>query len=238
MDVDVLAAPEEQRGRALAVGLHVADAADDDLVVTAGQRVLDGALDDRDHVREPGGTGWPALVADLVPGGRQPPAGEVGGQVPLPVAEHVDRERPVAPDGLERRALEVEADEHQGRLKRQRRDRVRGRPDRLAVRPNRGHDRDPGCEVTHRLAQPVRGDPRRVHVGDVAGSVVNSGHDLRLSIGKGKHGLQHKNPYVMIFPWRSPRPRSRAALPVELGAARTVGAGPHVQTVTRIEPCQ
>jgi FMN reductase len=227
----VPAAPEKKRVCPVAIRLHVPDAADDDLVVTAGHGVLDGALDDRDHVRQPGRTGRPALVPDLVPDGRQAPAGEVGGQVVLPGAEHIDRERPVTPDGRKRLALEVEADEHQWRLKRERRDRVRGCPDWLAVRPDRGDNRDPGGEVPHRLAQLGRGDLRRARVPDLACSVVNSGHGLRLSTGNGESDMQHKNPYVMIFPleitrrtfdtaapsrgssWCGPYGRRRAACP-------------------------
>src|ERR1700730_3602502 len=215
----VLAAPEQERLRSLAVRLHVPHPADDDLVVAAWQGVLDGALDDRDNVRQPGRASWPAVVADLVPDGRQAPAGEVGGQVVLPLAEHVDRERAVAADGRERRAAQVEADKHERRLKRERRDRVRGCPHRLAVRPDRGDHRDPGGEVAHRLAQLGRGDLRLAPVLDLARGVVYSGHDLRLSMvdGKhGKHGVQHKHPYVMVFPRRSPCVRRRGALPVQL----------------------
>jgi hypothetical protein len=108
--------------------------------------------------------------------------------VVLPLAEHVDRERAVAADGRERRAVEVEADKHERRLKRERRDRVRGCPDRLAVRPDRGDHRDPGGEVAHRLAQLGRGDPRLAPVPDLACGVVYSGHDLRLSMIDGNTG--------------------------------------------------
>jgi hypothetical protein len=139
--------------------------------------------------------------------------------VVLPLAEHVDRERAVTADGRERRAVEVEADKHERRLKRQRRDRVRGCPDRLAVRPDRGDHRDPGGEVAHRRAQLGRGDLRLAPVLDLARGVVYSGHDLRLSMidGKhGKHGVQHKHPYVMVFPGGHRACGTRGALPVQL----------------------
>jgi FMN reductase len=234
LSVHVLAAPEEQGGRALAVRLHVPDAADDDLVVAAGQGVLDGALDDRDHVREPGRPGETAVMPYPFPGGGETALGEVGGQVALPVAEHIDRECPVSSDGRESRTAEVEADKHKRRLKRERRDRVRGRPDRLAVRSDRGHDRDPGGEVPHRLAQLGWGDLRLAPVLDLARSVVYSGHDLRLSMVDGERGVQHKHPYVMIFPPEIAGCTRDTAAPSgpALGAARTVGAGPHVQTDT------
>src|ERR1700756_2078416 len=51
LDRGVLAAPEDQGSRAVAVRLGVPDAADDDLVVAAGEGMLNGALDARDHVR-------------------------------------------------------------------------------------------------------------------------------------------------------------------------------------------
>jgi FMN reductase len=236
----VPAAPEKKRVRPVAVRLHVPDAADDDLVVTTGHGVLDGALDDRDHVRQPGRAGRPALVPHLVPDGRQAPAGEVGGQVVLPGAEHIDRERPVTPDGRKRLALEVEAHKHQWRLKRERRDRVRRCPDWLAVRPDRGDDRDPGGEVPHRLAQLGRGDLRRARVPDLARSVVNSGHDLRQSMGNGESDMQHKNPYVMIFPLEITRRTFDTAAPSRASSwcGPYVGAGPHVQAATGCPACQ
>jgi len=44
------AAEEHQRPVGAGGGFHVPDAADDDLVIAAGQSVLDGALEDREHI--------------------------------------------------------------------------------------------------------------------------------------------------------------------------------------------
>ena len=172
----------------------MAHAADDYFVVAAGEGCLDGALDDRDHVREARGPGRSAMVADLVPGGRKSALGEVGRQLALSVAEHVDRERAVIRDGCPGCALEVEAGKHQRRLKRERRDRVRGCPDGLTIRSDRGDDRDPGGEVSHRVAQLSRGDLRPARAGNLACGVVNSGHDLQLSMVNGDCVIRHENP--------------------------------------------
>ena len=67
--------------------------------------------------------------------------------------EHVYHERAVAADRPQGQAAEVEADEDQRRVERQRGDRVGGRAHRLAVGTDRGDDRDPGGEVPHRLAE-------------------------------------------------------------------------------------
>ena len=113
---------------------------------------------------EPVGPRWwltPSQMAE------RPAPGEVGRQLALPVAEHVDRERAVARMAVSVALLEVEADQHERRLKRQRRDRVRGGPDRFAVGPDRRDHRDPGSEMPHRLAQGGRGDLPRIRVSEL-----------------------------------------------------------------------
>jgi hypothetical protein len=76
----------------------VADAADDDLVIAAGQCVLHGALQRREHIIEPGAAGGPAPMLDPVPGRSEAPPGEVPRQVLLRRREHVHHERAVAAD--------------------------------------------------------------------------------------------------------------------------------------------
>jgi hypothetical protein len=97
----------------------VADPPDDDLVVAAGQAVLDGAFQHRQHAVDPGGAGRPVPVPDLFPRGGQAAAGEVRRQLPLPRREHVDDERAMLPDSLQGQAAEVEADQDQRRIQRQ-----------------------------------------------------------------------------------------------------------------------
>jgi MFS family permease len=159
VECGVLAPVEQQRRRAVAARLRVLDAADDDLVIPAGQRVLHRALDDGEHVLEPRTAGGPAAVLDALPGGGQAAPREVGGQVPLPFPEHVDHECPVPVDGLERRAVVVEADEHERRVERERGDRVGGRADRRAVLADGRDDGDPGGEMPHYVAELRRGYP-------------------------------------------------------------------------------
>jgi hypothetical protein len=131
----------------------VADAADDDLVVPAGDGVLDGALQDREHSVQPGAAGRAAAVAHPVPGRGQPPAGEVRRQVPLRRRQHVHHEGAVAADGPQREAAEIEADQDERRVERQRGDRVGGGAHRGAVGADRGDHRDPGREVAHGRAE-------------------------------------------------------------------------------------
>src|SRR5580700_11899212 len=49
----VAAAEEHQRAAGVSAGFRVPDAADDDLVIAAGQCVLDGALKNREHIFQP-----------------------------------------------------------------------------------------------------------------------------------------------------------------------------------------
>ena len=112
----VLAPVEHQWRGLVAIRLGVLDAADHDLVIPAGQRVLHCALDDGEHIRELRTAGRPAAMLDALPGGGQTAPREVGGQLPLPFPEHVDDECAVPLDGLERRAFPVEADEHERRV--------------------------------------------------------------------------------------------------------------------------
>jgi hypothetical protein len=98
----------------------VPHAADHDLVVAAGHAVLHRALQDGEHAVEPGTAGRSVPVPDSVPGRRQPAPGQAGGQVLWPGREHVHDERAVPPDGPERQAAEIEADEDERRVERQR----------------------------------------------------------------------------------------------------------------------
>jgi hypothetical protein len=95
----------------------VPDAANDDLVIAAGEGVFHRALQDRQHVLQARAASRAAAVADPVPGGRETAAGEVRGQVLLGCGEHVHHERPVTPDRPQRQAVQIETDQHERRVK-------------------------------------------------------------------------------------------------------------------------
>jgi DNA-binding transcriptional LysR family regulator len=110
--------PEQQWCRVAVIGLHVPHPADDDLVISPGQPVLDRALQRGQHAVQPGAAGQPRPVADAAPVGGQPAAGEVGGQLLLRRGQDVDRERAVRPDRRQRLAGPVEAGQQQWRVER------------------------------------------------------------------------------------------------------------------------
>jgi hypothetical protein len=91
--------------------------------------------------------------------GRAVPAGEPARNVPLSGREHVDDERPGPLDQAEAAAGLVEADHHEHRVERHRREGV----DRHAVHAavaGHGDDGDSGREPAHRLAEGARVDGR------------------------------------------------------------------------------
>src|SRR5271168_2440744 len=114
----VAPAEEDQRSGVVGAGLDLPDPPDDDLVVAAFELVLDRALEGGDHPVEARAAGTAAAVPDSLPGGGEAAAGEVGRQVLLAGAEHVDRERAVGPDRLQGLARPVEADQDQRRVER------------------------------------------------------------------------------------------------------------------------
>src|SRR5580693_7898638 len=83
---EVAAAPEDQRFRIVAAGLHFPDPADDDLVVASLELVLHRAFEGGDHPVEARAAGAAPAVPDAVPGGGEAAAGEVSRQVLLPRA--------------------------------------------------------------------------------------------------------------------------------------------------------
>jgi hypothetical protein len=123
--------------------------ADDDLVIAAGQPVLDRALQGGEHAVQPGAAGQSRPVRHAVPVGRQPAAGEVGRQLLLRRGKDVDRERAVRLDGRQCLAGPVEADQQQRRVEGQGADRVGGGADWPPVRADRGDHGHPGGEVAH-----------------------------------------------------------------------------------------
>jgi hypothetical protein len=137
----------------------VADAADDDLVVATGDGVLDGALQYGEHIVKARAAGGAAAVTHPFPGRCQATAGEVRGQVLLRRGEHIDAERPVAPDRPQRQAAEVETHQHQRRVEGQRGDGAGGRAGRLAVGADRRDHGDAGGEVAHGVPELRRRDP-------------------------------------------------------------------------------
>jgi len=135
--------------------------ADHDLVIAAGQAVLHRALQHGQDSLQPRAAGRPGPVAHPVPDRGQAAAGEVGRQVLLRRGQDVDHERAVPVDGPQRQAAEVEADQHQRRLERQRRDRARRGPHRLAFFVNRRHDGHARGEMAHRPPELSFADPGR-----------------------------------------------------------------------------
>jgi HAD superfamily, subfamily IIIB (Acid phosphatase) len=150
-----VATPEEdERVSRGGAGLGVPHAANDNLVIAAGQAVLHRALKHGEHALDAGAAGRPVpLMTDVVPGRGQPAPGEAGRQVLLLGGEHVDRERAVLPDGRQGQAAEVEADQDERGVEGQRGDRVGGGPHRGAVGADRGDHRDPGREAAHGRAE-------------------------------------------------------------------------------------
>src|SRR6478609_9224236 len=149
----VAAAEEDERGGRDGTGLGVPHATDHDLVVAAGQAVLHRALQDGEYAIEPGTASRSVPVPYAVPGRRQPAPGEAGGQVLLPGREHVHYERAVPPDGPERLAAEIEADQDERRIERQRGHRVGGGAYRGAVGTDRRDHCDAGREMPHRVTE-------------------------------------------------------------------------------------
>jgi len=155
---NVLTAPEQQRGRLAVTSLRVAHPADDDLVISARQPVLDRALQRGQHAVQPRAAGQPRPVRHAVPVGREPAAGEVGRQLSLRRGQDVDGERAVRPDGRQRLAGPVEADQQQWRVEGEGADRVGGGPDWMPVRVDRGDHGHAGGELTHGVPQRRGGD--------------------------------------------------------------------------------
>jgi len=150
----VAAAVEDERVARGSAGAGVPDPADHDLVVAAGQAVLDGALQDGEDTFDAGAACRPVpVVTDVIPGRGQPAPGEAGRQVLLLRGEHVDRERAVLPDRRQGQAGQVEADQDERRVERQRGDRVGGGAHRRTVGVDRGDHRDAGREVAHGRAE-------------------------------------------------------------------------------------
>ena len=120
--------------------------------------VFDRALERGQHAVEPWAARPARAMPHVLPESHAAAAGEVGREVPLRFGEDVDHEGAVRANRLQRDARPVEADQQQRRVKRERRDRVRGRADRLPVRAERGDDRDAGSEVPDCIPELGRGD--------------------------------------------------------------------------------
>src|SRR5207247_1176923 len=109
-----------------------------------------------EHHLNPGVAGTsPAVVLapDSFPGRSRTAPGEAGGQLLLPGREHVYYERAVPADGPQRQAGELEADQDERRVERQRGDRVGGGAHRCAVSADRRDHRDARCEVSHSVTE-------------------------------------------------------------------------------------
>jgi hypothetical protein len=91
-------------------------AADHDLVIAARETVFDGALQYGQDTIQPRAAGGARPVPDAIPGGCQAAAGEVGREVLLGCCEHVDDERAVRADRVQRQARAVKADQHERRM--------------------------------------------------------------------------------------------------------------------------
>src|SRR6266851_311197 len=170
-----VAAPVEEQGTALLAHAQVEDPAHDEEVVAGVVHGLDAGLDPAQHLVQDGGPGPappPTHPRELV----LALGGEHAADVLLSVAQDVDAEVLRLLDPGPRRGRAGGREPHQGRVHRQRHERLAGEPDR-AVLVDRGDDRDAGGEMPEDLAEVGLLEGGRAGPGDVVG--VDGSHTLR-----------------------------------------------------------